>query len=606
MSVTKLNPLTYRKDIQLLRALAISSVVCFHVNPRFFPNGYLGVDVFFVVSGYFTSILSGEIDSIAEYGRYVRRRLSRLYPPLLFVSITSIICGFFLLWPSDLSRLASRVIYSITFSYNFVLMDDGGYFRVDSQYDPLQHIWSLCIEMQYFLLLPLIFLKFGRSFKPKFLYLAIFISLLLTIVLEHNSKWGVYPSGYFNPFLRFWEFGLGMLVVQFRLGYRIKFVLTGVLTLLLFSSFASNQMLPTIFSVLITFGILNSRQKVYDSGWLEKPRAVLLVLGGLSYEIYLLHWPMLAFPRLINLNTSGVFLVAYFPILIVFASLLQQISSTLRRGQGTVLLTFGTIVTLLLLSIPVKFSGLPSRFPIEFQSISPANVNYLKLYDSGHCFNPLNKSLSQIESECLTVNPNSVLLWGDSHAAHLFPGFKDLYGDEVSLLAVGSCTPSLSNSNSACGVTASLARKSIMNNDFKVVILSGSWDYESIRELGLLLESLKEVEPRIIVVGPVPRWTKPLEVIFPTTDLFEMPHKSQIYLNPEIRMIDQKLAQLTASNGTTYLSLVDRFCLPSGCQIRTDGPNSNFINWDGSHLTKEGSLLISNYIREEISKIDSK
>ena len=555
----------FRKDIQYLRALAIASVVLFHLNPQVFPNGYLGVDVFFVISGFFTSILIKDISTFTDYKSYLRKRFLRLYPPLVITSCCAIFVGYFLLWSSEFSKLASKALFSIASLDNFSLMRDGGYFRVDSQYDPFQHIWSLCVEMQYFVLLPLFFLKINRSFKNRVLLLFVILSLFVTLFLEHNSKWGLYPSGYFNPLLRFWEFGLGVWGFRFRLGYRVKVCISIALTLLVFSNFISQMFVPTFLAVLLTFGILNSRQNESSPNFRRHLQKIALWVGGMSYEIYLIHWPLLAFPRLINTDISGFMIVVYFMVLISLSIGLRQLTVFIRDSKSSVLITSGVSFALVCISVPISFSGIPSRFPQQFQAISPANVDYLRMYDSGHCFNPVQKNSSQIQSDCLENESNSVLIWGDSHAAHLLSGLSSIYNEKISLLAVSSCAPSTLETGSLCGRTSVLARRAIDAGKFHTVVLSAAWDHESIIQVGALLRAIHPAQLNVLVIGPLPRWTKPLEVLFPVSGGGNLPFYSSTSLTKETAINDRELRRIAYLNGVPYLSLLGKLCNASGC-----------------------------------------
>jgi peptidoglycan/LPS O-acetylase OafA/YrhL len=149
--------LQYRADIDGMRAIAVLAVVLFHAFPKFLPGGYVGVDVFFVISGFLiTSIIVQDLDrSRFSFARFYAARARRIFPALAVILIATLIAGAIMLVPAQLASLAKNALASSLFGANFTLLSEAGYFDLDAQFKPLLHLWSLGIEEQFYLVWPL-------------------------------------------------------------------------------------------------------------------------------------------------------------------------------------------------------------------------------------------------------------------------------------------------------------------------------------------------------------------------------------------------------------------------------------------------------------------
>ena len=211
----------YRSDIDGLRALAVGLVLLFHAFPSYLPGGFIGVDVFFVISGYLiTGILierSGRGLSVGRYlGDFYRHRVRRIFPALIVVLVACAVYGWFRLFPEDYESLTKYIAGGAGFVSNFLLAGDSGYFDSSSELKPLVHLWSLAIEEQFYIVWPLLILFVGRLARGRALPVVLGVLTLASFV------YGVYLTtanptlAYYSPLARGWELGVGGLVAVFH------------------------------------------------------------------------------------------------------------------------------------------------------------------------------------------------------------------------------------------------------------------------------------------------------------------------------------------------------------------------------------------------------
>jgi peptidoglycan/LPS O-acetylase OafA/YrhL len=204
--------ITYREDIDALRGLAVLLVVFYHAFPELLPGGFIGVDVFFVISGYLiTSIIIFSINnndfSLKEF---YARRARRLFPALVTVLLFALGFGWLVLFPEEYQQLGSHVTRSVIFLLNFRLINEINYFDVESHYKPLLNLWTLSIEEQYYLLWPLLILFFFKIKKSPnyFLVLVFIISFSINVYFAEDYSQEVY----YHTLTRIWQLAAGSLL----------------------------------------------------------------------------------------------------------------------------------------------------------------------------------------------------------------------------------------------------------------------------------------------------------------------------------------------------------------------------------------------------------
>jgi peptidoglycan/LPS O-acetylase OafA/YrhL len=447
---------SYRPDIDGLRALAIIPVVLFHAFPALMPGGFVGVDIFFVISGYLISsiIIQARLRGSFSFAGFYANRITRLFPALLVVLAACFAFGWFFLLPDEYQRLGKHIVGAASYVENFVLRREAGYFDVSSHLKPLMHLWSLGIEEQFYLTYPLflwIVWRFRRSLFAVLLSLAAFSFCLNVWQVGHDTA-----GAFFLPQTRGWELLAGGAIACWQL---LRHMLhTGSARLPTAYSPSQDQRFPAIANacsatgfLLIAVALFRIHESARFPGWwalLPVGGASLLIAGGpaawinrkvlanqpmvliglISYPLYLWHWPILSFPRILR-GTELPVSVRVFGVLLscVLAWVTWRfIESPIRFGRKTwikpVALT-ATSVVVAGVGYATFQDGFARRFP-EFRN-DIGDLRHVQ-WSTAEC----RKLVGVAEMNyCRTtaVRQPDVLIIGDSHASVLYDGLAPIY-----------------------------------------------------------------------------------------------------------------------------------------------------------------------------------
>jgi peptidoglycan/LPS O-acetylase OafA/YrhL len=307
-SAAPLVPGSYRPDIDGMRAVAVLAVVGFHAFPGFLSGGYVGVDVFFVISGY---LISGIIHRGLQNGKFrfwefYARRIRRILPALVVVLVCTTVAGWLLLLPDEYAQLKKHVLSAAAFVSNFTLWSEAGYFDTASAFKPLLHLWSLGVEEQFYLLWPITLAlawKFGAKILP---CIAIVAGSSFGLMIYFSSA---DPSAaFYSPMARFWELMLGAGLASFP-EFAIKSDrLRDTLSALGLTSIACAIALPwdrflSSWALLLPTSGAGLIIAAGPRGWCNRnllARRPAVWIGLISYPLYLWHWPLLSFAKIIE------------------------------------------------------------------------------------------------------------------------------------------------------------------------------------------------------------------------------------------------------------------------------------------------------------------
>jgi peptidoglycan/LPS O-acetylase OafA/YrhL len=461
----------YRAEIDGLRGIAVLAVIGFHAFPEYFPGGFVGVDVFFVISGFLISSIILRQLSRSQFTLFdfYSRRIRRIFPALLVVLTVCLLVGGVVLLPNELEELGKHIGSAAIFVSNFTLWFESGYFDTTAEFKPLLHLWSLGIEEQFYLLWPMLLLLLWRhpgTIRSTVASLTVG-SFVLCLMLGSRSS----VANFYFPFSRFWELGLGCLLAiikefpgrvgswshaaDARVGPHPRFtslwnsllpivgVVLIVLSILLFDR---KTMFPGWAALLPTLGamcVIAAR----SSSWFQRrimASGVLVFIGMISYPLYLWHWPALSFAAILEARTpaSGVRAVAVILSLVLAwltFILVERPIRAQRAGRVSVALAIGLAILGAAGLAIYSLKGFPQRFDIDVRALSTEPRR------NDLCPEQFRKQ--QIFNYCKSTQAArpEVLVLGDSRAQGVYEGAADILGkrNAITLLARGGCPPIL-------------------------------------------------------------------------------------------------------------------------------------------------------------------
>lgn len=506
--------LSYRPDIDGLRAIAILSVVAFHTSNKLLPGGFIGVDIFFIISGYLISGIIFRELAIKQFSfkEFYIRRIKRIFPALLLVLICVALYSWYVLLPDEFIALGKHLTAGSLFVSNFLLWQESGYFDAAAELKPLLHLWSLGIEEQFYIIWPLLLVFFWRLRFNFFILLFAGIALSFTLNINYVHRHPILV--FYLPITRFWELLLGSSLAYYET-HRKLYSHTAInhwldkaslslatqkiinnsqailgLALIMIALFALNheKAFPGWWALLPTLGAL-LLISAGNKAWINKnilAHPILVYIGLISFPLYLWHWPLLTFVRIIETQPPSVlvrviaialaFVLAWLTYLFIEKPIRHARHPKSRHRIILILIMINLAVAILGYSAYKTYLITHFDSPVvsnieqaigdwEYpgSAIYKANLNGYKLTGSG---------------------TKTVLFIGDSHAEHYWPRFEKLTTTQrtttknIAFTTYGGCLPfpHVNINGKQCDTFLANALNYAKQPEIDTVVFSAFWD----------------------------------------------------------------------------------------------------------------------------------
>jgi peptidoglycan/LPS O-acetylase OafA/YrhL len=643
---------SYRPDIDGLRALAVLAVVGFHAFPNSVKGGFVGVDIFFVISGFLiTGILQKDLQTKAtgeKHGfwlyisTFYQRRVARIFPALLGVLVACFALGWLFLQPAEFKTLGKHMLAGAGFASNLVFWQEAGYFDAAAETKTLLHLWSLAVEEQFYLIWPLLlWAVYKFRFRTVWVICGLFVASFAWNVLQIHSQ----PvATFYSPFTRFWELLAGALLAVLsvntsdsRASVRLQNG-KSIIGLLLIAAaiylLTKDKRFPGWWAVLPVLGsylIISAGSIKGSESWFNRvvlSNRMMVSIGLISYPLYLWHWPLLAFLRGMQMDTPSTgMLWAVVATSFALAYLTYWlIERPLRFGtwwQGKTRLKTGLLLLAMVATAAASYAvyaknGISSRFPPQLRGLLDYEYDYGE--SNGHCMVGIGGNQSQLSPYCYTKNPafkKSVALWGDSYTWHLAAalskrGKLDTIANSIgfNLIASAGCTPVLNADADYCQQGNAFVFETLQKQPFETIVLAGNWTHEFQAELDATLQKLQAMQSTkqlaakdIYLVGPPPGWRHSLYKAAVNAALKDPQHqiptrlKTDQATNMQTGLIadfalDAKMRATAQRHGFHYISLLDKLCNADGCLVKLGDTPDALVGYDQGHLSLLGAEFV--------------
>ena len=438
--------INYRPEIDGLRAIAVGVVILYHAEiiingNTLFKGGFIGVDIFFVISGYLiTSIILNELthNQSFSFKNFYERRIRRIIPVLLFIILVTIPVAWICLTPITFVDFAKSILFSIGFTSNLYFYFSGQeYGALSGLYKPFLHTWSLSVEEQFYLIFPIMLFVIFKYFKKNFLLIFLSISFISLIFAHYGSINFTALNFYILP-SRAWELLLGAIISYEEKNRKFfdnisnkNFIFPKIGVFLISYSvlfFQSGDGFPSLYSIIPVLGTILIIRYANKDELITKVLSskIFVWIGLISYSLYLWHYPIFAFGRITEITSGNLFKKVLLGVIILILSIFSYnfIEKPFRNRKYSfkkiiLILFFFSLIIVSITSLIIKKDGVKSRMPAILQELSNVEThNLIKNLDNQKCL---------LLSEGCSFNSssnNKVFIIGDSHAASLAFGLK--------------------------------------------------------------------------------------------------------------------------------------------------------------------------------------
>lgn len=642
--------MTYRPEIDGLRAVAVLSVLFFHAFPAWLPGGFVGVDIFFVISGYLiTSILLKEMSAGKfSFLRFYERRARRILPPLLPVLLFTIAIGVILLSSSQFADFVKSLKANALFASNWYFLKSISYFDSPGVTTPLLHTWSLSIEEQFYFVFPALLLmatKLSRRAVIPMTAVLLIASFLLAEQLIAKNK---LDAAFYNSAARFWELLVGGSLAaagQMRLSRRMATLLeVAGLAMICFAILTYDQqtrfpgasaLVPTLgAALLIATGGRGAVARVLAS----RP---MTAIGLISYALYLWHWPLLVAVHLITPTPEPLAMIGVVAASLILAwlsyVLIERPVRTKRAlaSRRSVLAVAGlAVLGAFLLSVVLNTPSMRSQQQLAYEATARAmypkekvdllatiafegqqaqerfNLNFtgksgefdLGKFDRWTCSYDYDNSLSRLE-ECLIkqAKGNDILVMGDSIGRDTTHALRAAFPERnFIMLHQSSCPPG--ESKKCFKGQRDLLKAVSKMVPFVAVILAYRYHPSNFMDAEPGVVEATHISPNVYMLGVSPMFALPMADYIKSLPMMSMPgyaisetdKKMVVWNYEDIRDNAQTIAQ---RNGAKFVDVLPFFCVREHCRIWADEQYGTPLFFDQQHLTPQGIKAYSSFLK---------
>jgi peptidoglycan/LPS O-acetylase OafA/YrhL len=612
----------YRSDIDGLRALAVLPVLGFHAFPRWVSGGFIGVDIFFVISGFLISsiIFSAQEAGRFSYAEFYARRIRRIFPAMLLVLTVTFLMGWFLLLPDEYRLLGRHLLAGSAFVSNLVLWRESGYFEAAAETKPLLHFWSLAVEEQFYLVWPaLLGFVWGRKWNPLPAIVAI-----AAASFAHSLQAGTDDPtlAFYSPLSRFWELLSGGTLAY--LARRRPQALRAPVTL---------QSLFGLALLVMALALIH-RDRPFPGWWALLPVAgtVLLISAGpdawvnrhilsmrplvwiglISYPLYLWHWPLLTILSLTKLEPTNLEKAAVLCLAFILAGLtFVAIEKPIRKGSSWV-------GRLLLMNLVIFAIGgvtyLGGGFSFRLGPARQAVADYFENSRPRRAYFERNQIAERYRFDCDFHERNTisetcylpepgrsiVLIWGDSTAQSFRHGLSQTLPATWQILQVASsgCFPRSNPATGAgyCDRSNRLALETVAKVNPDVVLVSQRSMFETQTVTTITRDLTGLGAKRVLFAGQTPQWRQNLyKIILRDGEPLGSTARRRLRgLDVDFDGNRRLKDSLRFGTRAEFVDLLSFFCDREGCLTQVgDEITSGLTTFDSFHLSPAASSMLA-------------
>jgi peptidoglycan/LPS O-acetylase OafA/YrhL len=609
--------LDYRRDIDGLRAVAVLSVLGYHLGISWFRGGFVGVDVFFVISGYLIGSLILQDVSVGDFSLagFYARRVRRIAPAFVLMAGSVAGLAYFLLLPAEYLRLAWSTLFAAFSMSNVYFSNHIGYFDAPAGTQILLHTWSLGVEEQFYLVFPWLVLLTTR-YAPKFLVLCLGLLWIGSFGLSAVGAFENPQSTFFLAPARAWELLLGVLLAiqpwTAALSGRPRnlMALLGVamigVSIFVYSVETpfpgAAALVPCAGAALIIAAGQSGDSLVRRM--LSLPPIVFI--GLISYSLYLWHWPVIIFERsdaeFLNTPTRVLIIVYSFALAILSWQFVEKPFRRAKSVPDAQVIVRG-LVGVGVLAIAAGFIIVNDGFVARFSPAARAYAGYLDYgqthFREGSCFVVGPSTFLNFDREkCLRREDGrqNYLLIGDSHAAQLWYGLSELLdGVHVLQATTAGCKPQFAQAKAQATSCSRMMdyvfSDYLANNRVDRLLVAGRWVQSDLPRLEEVLNWARSRNMPVTLFGPMVEYDQALPRILAVAAQNNTPLAAESHRIKSNMALDSELGAIATKYSATYVSYYKLLC-PTADWCVTTTPDGSPLEFDTDHLTKQGSLLV--------------